>query len=129
MSTDPSNPVGSVPILVIDDDDIARSLLENMLVRKGYQVILAETGEEAVELSRSCGLNFQLAIIDYNMPGMDGIQTFLELRKLHCALKAVLYTGNPDLDQLRGKCPKDLDCLEKNYDAKKMMPLLEFLRQ
>ena len=58
-------------ILVIDDEEIMREILEALLTREGYHVRLASSGEEGLELARS--LPFDAAIVDVMMPGMDGL--------------------------------------------------------
>src|SRR5690349_11862304 len=58
-------------ILVADDDDIARDLLVNMLVRSGYEVATASNGLEALTLIRQA--NYRLVITDWEMPEMTGI--------------------------------------------------------
>ena len=60
-------------ILVIDDEEIMREILETLLVREGYEVRLASNGAEGVELARS--MPFDAAIVDIMMPGIDGIAT------------------------------------------------------
>jgi DNA-binding response OmpR family regulator len=65
-------------ILVIDDEDIMREILEALLTRAGYQVRLAASGEAGLELARTT--TFDAAIVDVMMPGMDGIAVLQELK-------------------------------------------------
>src|SRR5690349_21081855 len=67
-------------ILVADDDPINRRLLGAFLVKGGYEVILAQDGEEAWNVLRQPD-SPKLAILDWSMPGMDGTQICRELRK------------------------------------------------
>src|SRR5215211_987789 len=78
-------------ILVIDDEEIMREILEALLTREGYQVRLASSGEEGVELARSTP--FDAAIVDVMMPGMDGMATLEELRKLDDDLPVLMVTA------------------------------------
>src|SRR5687768_14802562 len=78
-------------ILVIDDEEIMREILEALLTREGYQVRLASSGEEGLEIARSTP--FDAAIVDVMMPGMDGIATLEELRKLDEDLPALMITA------------------------------------
>src|SRR5215211_5792246 len=78
-------------ILVIDDEEIMREILEALLTREGYQVRLASSGEEGVELARSTP--FDAAIVDVMMPGMDGMATLEELRKLDDDLPILMITA------------------------------------
>src|SRR3982750_229496 len=78
-------------ILVIDDEDIMREILEALLVREGYQVRMAASGEEGLEMARST--TFDGAIVDVMMPGMDGLTTLGELKKLDEDLPVLMVTA------------------------------------
>ena len=75
-------------ILVIDDEEIMREILEALLTREGYQVRLASTGAEGIELARSTP--FDTAIVDLMMPGIDGMSTLEELKKMRRELEKSL---------------------------------------
>jgi two-component system response regulator PilR (NtrC family) len=81
----------SASILVIDDEEIMREILEALLTREGYQVRLASSGDEGLELARS--IPFDAAIVDVMMPGIDGITTLQELRKLDDDLPILMITA------------------------------------
>lgn len=74
-------PAGSVKILIADDDSVSRRLLATTLQRMGYEVTEAAAGPEAWEVLQSEGAP-RLAIIDWMMPGMDGIEICRKLRTL-----------------------------------------------
>jgi two-component system response regulator PilR (NtrC family) len=78
-------------ILVVDDEEIMREILETLLVREGYEVRLAESGAEAVDLARSH--SFDAAVLDVMMPGMDGLATLAELKRLDDELPVVMVTA------------------------------------
>jgi DNA-binding NtrC family response regulator len=78
-------------ILVVDDEEIMREILETLLVREGYDVRLASTGAEGVELARS--MPFDAAIVDIMMPGIDGIATLTELRTIDEDLPVIMVTA------------------------------------
>jgi DNA-binding NtrC family response regulator len=78
-------------ILVIDDEEIMREILETLLTREGYDVRLAANGAEGLELAKS--LPFDAAIVDVMMPGMDGVQTLDELKKLDDDLPVLMITA------------------------------------
>jgi CheY-like chemotaxis protein len=127
VSTSPSHSITNCPVLVVDDDEIARLLIAWVLKNAGFQVVSAKSGEEALDMVRARKLRIHLAIIDYNMGGIDGIQTFTGLRHLRPKLKAILYTGNPEMDQLRQRCPEGLVCLHKNFEREGLLSLIEDL--
>src|SRR5918911_1211380 len=78
-------------VLVVDDEEIMREILETLLTREGYDVRLASTGAEGLELAKS--LPFDAAIVDVMMPGMDGVQTLDELKKLDDELPVLMITA------------------------------------
>src|SRR5450432_2901412 len=78
-------------ILVIDDEEIMREILETLLTREGYSVRLASTGAEGVELAKS--VPFDAAIVDVMMPGMDGMAVLQELKKIDDELPVLMITA------------------------------------
>ena len=78
-------------VLVIDDEEIMREILETLLTREGYDVRLAVSGAEGVELAKAHA--FDAAVVDVMMPGMDGLQTLAELKKLDDDLPVVMITA------------------------------------
>jgi two-component system response regulator PilR (NtrC family) len=78
-------------ILIIDDEEIMREILETLLSREGYSVRVASGGAEGVELARS--IPFDAAIVDVMMPGMDGMAVLEELKKLDDDLPVIMITA------------------------------------
>ena len=78
-------------ILVIDDEPMVRSYLRTMLEREGYEVKEAANGEEGVQLFHS--FSPQLIITDMVMPGKDGIEVIMELRKVDTSVKIMAISG------------------------------------
>ncbi len=65
-------------VLVVDDEQQVRDLLNTFLEREGYQVVVASNGEEAIKLAEA--ENPQLILLDVVMPGLDGIETCRKLK-------------------------------------------------
>jgi two-component system response regulator PilR (NtrC family) len=78
-------------ILVIDDEEIMREILETLLTREGYDVRLAASGHEGLEIARA--LPIDAAVVDIMMPGLDGIQTLDELKRIDEDLAVVIITA------------------------------------
>jgi len=78
-------------ILVIDDEEIMREILETLLTREGYEVRLAANAAAGLELIR--GMPFDAAIVDVMMPGMDGISALDEIRKIDDDLPVLMITA------------------------------------
>ena len=78
-------------ILVVDDEEIMREILETLLKGEGYSVRLAASGEEGIELARN--MPFDAAIVDIMMPGIDGMTTLESLKKLDDELPVIMVTA------------------------------------
>lgn len=78
-------------ILVVDDEESIRLLLQEELNDLGYRVLLAADAHEALE--RLEGEIPDLITIDIKMPGMDGIELLRHIRMTHRDLPVVLYTA------------------------------------
>jgi two-component system response regulator PilR (NtrC family) len=78
-------------ILVVDDEEIMREILETLLAREGYDVRLAASGAEGLEMARA--MPFDAAIVDIMMPGIDGIATLDELKRIDEDLAVVIITA------------------------------------
>ena len=73
----------SLQVLIIDDNPTAREVLEHMGLSLGWQVSLAESGEQALQMlqrSSALGIHYQAIFVDWTMPGMDGWQTSQHIR-------------------------------------------------
>jgi two-component system, NtrC family, response regulator HydG len=78
-------------VLVVDDDrDHAESVAE-ILEMRGHRVELAYTGEQAIV--RFCEADFDMVLMDVKLPGMNGVQTFFEFRRLRADVRVLMMTG------------------------------------
>jgi two-component system response regulator PilR (NtrC family) len=83
--------VGSGAILVVDDEEIMREILETLLTREGYRVHLAATAEEGLDLVRAVPLD--AVLLDVMLPGMDGLTLLDEIRKTDDELPVMMVTA------------------------------------
>ncbi|WP_339759857.1 response regulator [uncultured Hoeflea sp.] len=82
-------------ILIVEDDPIVSAVLEQTLIADGYEVVIAGDGIEAVELTKNG--SFDLALIDYNLPEIDGFASGRLIRSMstrQVPTKLVAITGN-----------------------------------
>ncbi|MBD3391581.1 MAG: response regulator, partial [Chitinivibrionales bacterium] len=86
-------PKGSGTILVVDDEEMVRTILTQLLRELGYAVATCGNGGEAIEYYRRHGTNVDLVILDMNMPVMSGAECLAELRKLNPGVKVIIATG------------------------------------
>ncbi|HSC87768.1 MAG TPA: response regulator, partial [Polyangiaceae bacterium] len=87
----PSSNGHELRVLVVDDEDIVRRALVSVLSQGGLQVVGARDAAEALEIVQR--IEFDVALLDRTMPGMDGIRLAAELHKSHPELRLVLVTG------------------------------------
>ncbi len=80
-------------LMVVDDEEGVRRSLKKVLERDGYRIILAENGEEALSIIRSDGRDIETVISDYRMPGMDGLETLIEVGRLNMEITRIMLTG------------------------------------
>jgi two-component system, cell cycle sensor histidine kinase and response regulator CckA len=80
-------------VLVIDDEVPVLRVASEMLMRAGFQVISATSGEEAIRLVEEATVEFDGVLLDMTMPRMNGAETFKRLRALKRGLPVVLMSG------------------------------------
>jgi signal transduction histidine kinase/ActR/RegA family two-component response regulator len=91
--TSPEMPTGTETILVVDDEDVVRTLARRVLERSGYTVLTAVDGEDAMEQFRCHGPDIDLVLSDLTMPGMTGVECLLAMRQVRPDISFVLSSG------------------------------------
>jgi CheY-like chemotaxis protein len=83
-------------VLVVDDDRDVRQMTAEMLGERGYSVEMAADAQEALAmLERDTG--FDVMLVDYVMPGMNGIALMQAVRTLYPGVKSLLMTGHAEM--------------------------------
>lgn len=80
-------------ILVIDDDETLRELLRSMLNRMGYSVLVAENGNQAIQISDTTKGDIDIAILDLFLPDMRGDKICPQIQEKHPNLKIIVMSG------------------------------------
>ena len=78
-------------ILIVDDEEHVRAALKQVLERAGYEVVVASTGNEGLELMKNEGAD--LVITDVIMPGIDGIATARQIREKYRNTRIIVISG------------------------------------
>ena len=86
-------PRGTETILLVDDEDSIRIFAEQALIKFGYKVMSASSGEEALDLFRDKSTDIDLVVMDLGMPGMGGYKCLKELLKLEPQVKVIIASG------------------------------------
>ena len=86
----------SKPILVVDDEPIVRESIRDWLKDTGYQVLTAETGEEALEIIER--QDFSIMVLDIRLPGKTGITVLKEVKAQRPWIKSIIITAYPSAE-------------------------------
>ena len=81
-------------ILLVDDEPAIRYMLTRLLTDEGYSVMPASSGDEAIEFASQT--QFDLLLLDLNMPGLDGWETFEKLTTTNPLLPVIVITARPN---------------------------------
>lgn len=103
-------------ILIIDDEEGIRFMLETKLYKDGYRVSVAGNGLHALQKLRSGG-KFDLIICDLKMPGMSGLDLFNQLKMLGIDnIPFLMVTGFPEKKKI-------VEAVRKGVDAVMLKPM------
>jgi CheY-like chemotaxis protein len=81
-------------ILITDDDPVARETLREIVAPHGYHTLMAESGEEALDLVREHEVH--LALMDMHLPRLSGLETLALVRQMRGGIPAILITADQD---------------------------------
>ncbi len=117
-------------VMVIDDDPLFCRNLQDILEKEGYRVLVASSGEEALDVAK--GNNVDLYLIDMKMPFMNGLETYLKLKTLKPGAVAVMVTAYREevqdlLDQAMNSDAHS--CLFKPVEMNQLIELLGAMRE
>ena len=107
-------------ILIVDDDPGQRSLLDSFLRGQGFETVLADSGERALELLPTG--KFSMMISDVRMPGLTGLETLQRARKNFPSLPVLLVTAYADIrDAVEAMRDGALNYLAKPIDLDELL--------
>ncbi len=107
-------------ILVIDDERSIRNTLKDILEYEKYEVDLAEDGSKAIEKVK--GAEYDIALCDIKMPGMDGIEVLEHLTALAPDTPVVMISGHGNIDTAVESIKKGaFDFIEKPLDLNRLL--------
>ena len=110
-------------VLVVDDEDAIRSLLVRIISRD-HLVKGAENGEKAIDLV-GCE-RFDVAFVDMKMPGIDGLDTMRELRRIQPDITIVIITGYAENERIEQAIKEGaLSCLKKPFHLEEIRTIIQ----
>ena len=120
----------SPTILVVDDEAGVRVMIARMLSLAGYQVVSAQSGEEALEIVKDYAAPLELVLTDVRMPGMSGPELIEELLKVRPGIR-VMYMSAYSRDVLpAGARDTDIPFLTKPFTMRTLaLSIQETLRR
>ena len=111
-------------ILIIDDDENIRKVLQTILEDEGYYIETAETAKKGIEKSEESFYN--LALIDIRLPDMEGIELLTKLRDTKPKMRKIIVTGYPTLQNAVSAVNKGADgYVLKPFDVEKMLATIK----
>jgi two-component system response regulator (stage 0 sporulation protein F) len=109
-------------ILIVDDTDVIRRLLSELLIGEGYQVFTACDGEEAISVIQSESID--LVFCDVHMPRLNGLETLKRSRKLNPDLLFVMTDSLPDELSEAARKIGAIDCIAKPFDIEEVRSIV-----
>jgi PAS domain S-box-containing protein len=96
VRVEPDRPSGSETVLLVEDEEVVRNLVREILERNGYAVLEARNGAEALELGQTCGAPIHLLVTDVVMPKMSGRELAERLVAIHPETRVLYMSGYTD---------------------------------
>ena len=115
-------------ILVVDDYFADRETLKAILEEKGYRVVTAETGAEA--LARVKEKHFNIVFLDIRLPDVDGTQIFEQVKVIDPEAAVIMMTGYSEEELLKRAISQGAyTCIYKPFDIEKILTLVGDISQ
>lgn len=111
-------------ILIVEDERSQREMLRDFLVKAGHRAVEARNGAEAVDLVRR--MNPDLAIVDYKMPGQNGLEVLGELKALDAELDVIMVTAYGTVETaVNAMKAGAMDYISKPVDLEELLLLVK----
>lgn len=124
--SDRSKPIGS--ILIVEDNEELRDLLEKILIKNSYNVLKADNGKEALEILADKKNTIDLIISDIVMPKLDGIEMIKQFKKLNINKKIILMSGYSIVDPLSLDYNNELIFIPKPFSMNDLLSKINELK-
>jgi len=116
--------MGQMKMMLVDDEERFLSTTQKLLSRKGYDVVTASSGAEALDILRTQDIH--VVILDVKMPGMDGIETLKAIKRNYPLVEVIMLTGHGTIDSaVEGLKSGATDYLTKPSDVQDLIQKAE----
>ena len=117
-------------ILVCEDEATIRDFVVINLTRAGYDVVEAASGEEALQKYEEHGGDFDVAILDIMMPGIDGFEVCKELRRKNAGIGIIMLTARTqEMDKVTGLMLGADDYVTKPFSPSELVARVDALHR
>ena len=106
-------------ILVVEDQEEIRSIVEKYLIKEGYNVLMAKDGFEALDIFNTNTIH--LVLLDIMMPGIDGFEVLEEFRHVSEVPVIMLTAKQEEIDRIKGFKTGVDDYVVKPFSVKELM--------
>ncbi len=111
-----AKPNASPRLLLVDDEEMYLEYLSRRLINRGYEVTTCLSGEEALE--KAGRHTFDVIVLDVLLPGIDGIETLREIKRITPLAEVIMLTGHASLESgIEGMKLGAYDYLRKPCDT------------
>ena len=107
-------------MLVVDDDQGVQGLVRRALIARGFSVITASSGEDALRLFEQHQRELSLIVMDVTMPHMSGVEALRRIRATGSEIPALLSSGY-NVEVVGADSPKFSAYLQKPYDVTELL--------
>ncbi len=113
-----------IRLLLVDDEEDFRTTLANRLRKREFEVTQAESGYRALEAIKTQAID--VAIVDVKMPGMDGLETLREMKRVAPPIEVIMLTGHASVESgIEGMRLGAFDYLMKPCDINDLVLKIE----
>jgi len=111
-------------ILIVDDEIDLLETLGDIFENKGYNVTMVEDGNKAIELLKK--KYFDIILMDLKMPGINGVESFKEVKRLHPSAAVIMMTAGSVGEEIKEALGAGVEAIvDKPFNVKKLVSTIE----
>jgi CheY-like chemotaxis protein len=113
--------------LLVDDEEMIMDIGSQFLKRLGYTVLTASGGQEALDILERAPGPIECVLLDFTMPGMDGLETMIRIKKIRPDARIIISSGytRQQIEDQFARIDAPDDFIQKPFDMKVLKDKLE----